>query len=41
VDKTEGKRPLGRHRPRWGEIVKWISRILEDMDWVSEESVWA
>jgi hypothetical protein len=34
VDKTEGKRPLGRHSPRWGKIVKWISRRWEGIDWV-------
>jgi len=34
VDKPEGKRPLGRHRPRWGKIVKWISRRWKEIDWV-------
>jgi len=26
VGKPEGKRPLGRHRRRWGIILRWIFR---------------
>ena len=26
VGKPEGKRPLGRHRHRWGIILRWIFR---------------
>jgi hypothetical protein len=26
VEKTEGKRPLGRPRLRWGKILRWIFR---------------
>jgi hypothetical protein len=27
VGKPEGKRPLGRHRHRWGIILEWILEI--------------
>jgi hypothetical protein len=30
VGKAEGKRPLGRPRPRWGIILRWI---LEKIGW--------
>jgi hypothetical protein len=29
VGKTEGKRPLGRPRRRWEDILKWIFRKME------------
>jgi len=35
VGKPEGKRPLGRPRHRWGIILKWIFRKLDEgMDWI-------
>jgi hypothetical protein len=35
VGKTEGKRPLGRPRRRWVDILKWILEIgWEGRDWI-------
>jgi hypothetical protein len=35
VGKTEGKRPLGRHRPRWEENIKMDHQEVGSggMDW--------
>jgi hypothetical protein len=37
VGKTEGKRPLGRPRSRWGIILRWVFRKLDGghaLDWL-------
>jgi hypothetical protein len=36
VGKLEGKRPLGRHRPRWEDNIKADLREIEwgGMDWI-------
>ena len=36
VGKREGRRPLGRHRRRWGIILRWIFRKTRGrgMDWI-------
>jgi hypothetical protein len=34
VGKPEGRRPLGRPRRRWMEILKWISEKLDGMRWI-------
>jgi hypothetical protein len=36
VEKPEGRRPLGRPRRRWEDILKWIFEKLDggDIDWI-------
>ena len=35
VGKPEGKRPLGRHRLRWENDIKWLFKNLcGGMDWI-------
>jgi hypothetical protein len=35
VGRPEGRRPLGRPRSRWEEILKWIFKKCDgDMDWI-------
>jgi hypothetical protein len=33
VGKSEGKRPLGRPRHRWGIILKWILKKWDEGAW--------
>ena len=45
VGKPEGKRPLGRHRRRWEDSIRWIFRKYDvgGMDWIKlaqERDVW-
>jgi hypothetical protein len=47
VGKTEGKRPLGRHRRRWADNIKMDLQEVgcEGMDWIEltndRDSCWA
>jgi hypothetical protein len=35
VGKSEGKKPLGRPRPRWEDNIKWIFKKWDKgMDWI-------
>ena len=35
VDKSEGKRPLGRHRRRWGNNKMYLQEVgCGGMDWI-------
>jgi hypothetical protein len=36
--KSEGKRPLGRRRGRWGTTLRWILERQDGMVWI--ESIW-
>ena len=38
VGKSEGKRPLGRPRLRWGKILRWIFRKWDVGAWTV--SIW-
>jgi len=42
VGKTEGKRPLGRHRPRWEDNIKMDLQEVGSggMDWIELAEDW-